>query len=501
MKNKGGRPQKNIYGIVLIPDSEGRLHLPINPMEKFALFNDEVGQLLWATQYEMVSDKMEEEFSSERTPQGLHRLRLYMEWATSNGVPFYQPDLSAFKKAEVARGMKASTVNVRLAGVRRAYRDLLSNTVFRDALWGEAKRQGLTEPDHIRVFFKEIEERMVMRIEERVDSTPTLVQDDEYVRLKPPEVRRLLAAPGTHNLLGLRETAHIALALAIGARSHGIRNLRVRHLHSEYNGRSAARVKGKRNKIRKVPYGNRGVYMEIVWRYLEMAGIENSRDSNEYVIQPFEPDERTPKGTIHNTRMLEYTLAKYPIEINGVSTEVNPHDLRRTYAFSLYHEGMPVEDIAMNMGHSDEKGRPQPDTTWKYIGPKEGDERIPGYAYGEDEYRAAMQQEFKDVPRKIVETQKRRNWTDRIQVRIEKEDRHWFWLDALLQQPTKLETKAINRAAHTLAEQGKIVLWKSRDGYRTDIVARADVTLAELGEAGRYGNEKEGVWMKAQRIK
>ena len=39
-----------------------------------------------------------------------------MEWATSNGVPFYQPDLSAFKKAEVARGMKASTVNVRLAG-------------------------------------------------------------------------------------------------------------------------------------------------------------------------------------------------------------------------------------------------------------------------------------------------------------------------------------------------------------------------------------------------
>jgi hypothetical protein len=100
-----------------------------------------------------------------------------------------------------------------------------------------------------------------------------------------------------------------------------------------------------------------------------------------------------------------------------------------------------------------------------------------------------------------VETQKRRNWIDRILLRIEQEPRHWFWLDALLEQPTKSEQKAINRAAHSLAKQGKIAFWKSRDGYRTNIVARPDISVAGLGEASRYWNEKESVWMTAQKIK
>lgn len=488
MKVKGGRPIKGAYGIALVPDSRGKIHFPVDVIDEQQRFDNEIGQLLWESQWDMAR-------------QGRHRLRIYLEWAMSVGVPFSLPDLRAFRKAEEARGMKASTITSRLAGVRRAYRDLLREMDFRDALWNEAKRRGFTTIDEGRAFVKEIEERMVMRLEQRVDPSVTKYQDDDFLRLKPREVRRLLAAPGTNTLLGLRETAHIALGLAIGARANAIRILKVKHLHSEYIGRPAARVKGKGNKIRKVPYGNRHIYMEIVERWLSEAGIENSRDSDEYVIQALERDRRTPTGKIGNTAMLEHTLRKYPIEIEGEPTEVNPHDLRRTYAFSLYHEGMAVEDIAMNMGHSDKKGRPQPDTTWKYIGPREGDGRVPGYAYGEDVYRAAMREEFQSTSRIIAETQKRRKWTDRILLRIESEDRHWFWLDALLEQPTKLEKKAINRAAHSLADQGKIQLIQSRDGYRTMIAARSDVTIADLDEASRWRNEKEDVWMTARKVK
>ena len=59
-----------------------------------------------------------------------------------------------------------------------------------------------------------------------------------------------------------------------------------------------------------------------------------------------------------STRAIQMVLERYPV--NG--KQVRPHDLRRTYARSLYDAGMSLLAIKQNLGHSNLR------TTEKYIG-------------------------------------------------------------------------------------------------------------------------------------
>jgi integrase len=68
-------------------------------------------------------------------------------------------------------------------------------------------------------------------------------------------------------------------------------------------------------------------------------------------------------------------LSRYPIDINGFSTPVRPHDLRRTYALRCYEAGMEMVRIQRNLGHVNTA------TTLKYIGSLDGNLRRPPAAY------------------------------------------------------------------------------------------------------------------------
>lgn len=121
---------------------------------------------------------------------------------------------------------------------------------------------------------------------------------------------------------------------------------------------------GKGNKQRFVPYGaERGVLM-LIDQWLERAGITEGA-----VFRGVNNKGQVLAAAI-TTNTFDRRLARY--------MDVNPHDLRRTYAKTRYQQGMDILSISHNLGHADIK------TTMTYIGETDIEKRLPtvGLDYG-----------------------------------------------------------------------------------------------------------------------
>jgi len=100
------------------------------------------------------------------------------------------------------------------------------------------------------------------------------VADSAHLRLTTAQANALLAAPGTETIMGIRDTALIAMMLCTGVREAELCALDVDDLREHYEGELALHIrKGKGLKARLVPYGELNWALSIVDSWMVMAGV------------------------------------------------------------------------------------------------------------------------------------------------------------------------------------------------------------------------------------
>jgi site-specific recombinase XerD len=264
--------------------------------------------------------------------------------------------------------LSARSMSAHLSTIRGQY-----NAIRRDReLLFDLEWLADDHPDYVthRQKVEEILGRMIAALDTKsVKLTIPKKQDEKHVRLTQKQAEELIAAPFTRKqskLKQLRDSALFALMLATGVREDEAVNLRVSDLRVVKEDELSLEVrKGKRAKQRLIPYGDNSAVLRLVDRWLEESGIME-RSDDPYVFPAFKSvkssaDEIDPRQHM-TTRSLQRTLKLYPVTINGVKTEIAPHDLRRTYARREHDAGTPLKAIQENMGHEDAK------TTLGYIG-------------------------------------------------------------------------------------------------------------------------------------
>jgi site-specific recombinase XerD len=295
------------------------------------------------------------------------RIYLYIEWLDDNRLRWTQPSLAAYRDHLLER-LSPSTVKAYLSTIRAHYKRLLVDNHLRRAMFDAAPGDDLANK---RAFVEEVYDHLRNAIDPANVPIRTTTKQDrsdaENLRLTPNQAMRLLMAPGTNSLKGLRDTVAIALMLTTGVRKFELCAIEIEHLRHRLDGQLALLVPhGKRDKQRLVPYGAFDWVLPLVEHWLTRTGIETGP-----ILRGFYRGNKTIRKTALTPRAVRYLLAPYPIVIDGKMRTVEPHDLRRSYARLLYDAGMTPEVLQQNLGHE------SIETTMGYIGQADAEQRKP----------------------------------------------------------------------------------------------------------------------------
>lgn len=295
------------------------------------------------------------------------RLRLFVDWLNHTERHWTRPDLAVYRDHLLAERSPA-TVQAYLATIRAQYQRVLTNNTLRRQMLEAAPSSSFVER---RAFVEELLDQLrndIHPVNTRV-AVPTQQDrtDTDHLRLSATQAHTLLHTPGTYSLKGLRDTVAIALMLTTGVRKFELCAVEVAHLRHRLDGQIALLVpEGKGYKQRLVPYGAFEWVLPLTDHWLLRAGITEGP-----VIRGFYKGNKKVRTTPLRPRSVRYLLKDYPLVIDGMLREVEPHDLRRTYARLLYDAGMRPEIIRQNLGHS------SVETTLGYIGQADADQRKP----------------------------------------------------------------------------------------------------------------------------
>ena len=311
-----------------------------------------------------------------------YRLRIFSRWMDAQGLRWFQPDLAGYRdylltdyQGRDGTPLQPTSVRTHLATIRSRYKDLLRDPLMRDYLYGLADGQS---PADQKAFVDEV----VYRLQNAIDPQSALVKvvtsqdspDSKHLRLTSDQALALLQAPGMDTLIGLRDTLILSLMLCTGIREAELCGLDVEDLRQQLSGALALHVRqGKGSKERLVPYGELSWVLAIADEWLWRTGIEVGA-----VLRGIYKGGKRIRPTRLSVRSINHILDKYPLMIDGEYIEVNPHDLRRTYARQLYEAGVELLAIRDNLGHSDSR------TTLNYIGTMDVEARKPPMIYAFD---------------------------------------------------------------------------------------------------------------------
>jgi site-specific recombinase XerD len=173
-------------------------------------------------------------------------------------------------------------------------------------------------------------------------------------RLNKEQLEALCYAPSGETILGKRDRTVLALLVGCGLRRSEVTNLTWGHLRRDGKVWEIVDLKGKHGRIRTVPVPQ-WVY-DLVLEYSPDKG----RDSERIVVSY--DRHGNPRGKI--TSQSIYRIVVDYSEKLGFG--VAPHDLRRSNARYLRDEGVEIENIQHELGHSSSA------VTDRYIG-REGD--------------------------------------------------------------------------------------------------------------------------------
>ncbi len=161
------------------------------------------------------------------------------------------------------------------------------------------------------------------------------------------EVKALLGQPDTNNLQGKRDKLALGLLAGAGLRREELAGLRFEGVKQQGN-RTVLEVSGKGAKLRVIP-----ISRALATAIEEMNGLVGGG----FVIRAMNNGQ---VGETITGASLYNLVARYGVVIG--KPNLQPHDLRRTYARLGYEAGIDIAQISKLLGHSNIA------TTQRYLG-------------------------------------------------------------------------------------------------------------------------------------
>jgi integrase/recombinase XerC len=218
-------------------------------------------------------------------------------------------DVRGFLASLVKQGLKKSSAQRKLAGIRSFYRYLF--------------REGLIEKNPAKVVATPRKEK----------SQPSVLSVDDAVML--------VEAPRGDTLDGLRDRAILEVFYSSGVRISELQGLNREQVDLS---QGLAKVTGKGNKERFVPLGAKAV--AAISAYISALDAENKTDASAPRIPLF----LNNRGLRLSVRGVRRVVMKYVGE-KLIRGKVSPHTLRHTFATHLLGAGADLRSIQEMLGH------------------------------------------------------------------------------------------------------------------------------------------------------
>lgn len=248
---------------------------------------------------------------------------VYWRGSSDPRPPFTKATVQAYRAALEARALSPSTINVRLAAIRK--------------LATEAADNGLMAPELAAGIF-----RVKGAKQAGVRAGNWLTRD---------QAEALLNRPDPTTMKGKRDRALLAVLLGCGLRRKEAGGLSLGHVQQRDGRWAIVDLVGKGARMRTVPMPSWAKAAIDAWT--QAAGISAGR-----IFRAINKGDRITGESMTAQAIFE-TVRHYAAEI-GV--EIAPHDLRRTFA-KLAHKGQAaLEQIQLSLGHASIQ------TTERYLG-------------------------------------------------------------------------------------------------------------------------------------
>jgi integrase/recombinase XerD len=158
--------------------------------------------------------------------------------------------------------------------------------------------------------------------------------------LSESDVSKLLEAPDTETLIGLRDRTMLEVLYASGLRVSELCGLERSNISLE---QGVVRVLGKGSKERLVPLGDAA--RDWLQRYFSEA-------------RPEFPDPRGPavfpgRSGSSMTRQTFWHRLRHIAQVAGITAELSPHTLRHAFATHLVNHGADLRVVQLLLGHED----------------------------------------------------------------------------------------------------------------------------------------------------
>jgi site-specific recombinase XerD len=272
---------------------------------------------------------------SERSKRAYRAaIRDFLTWWAADGRPAlskatvnrYKDHLQHTPSARTGQPLSASTINLTLAAIRK--------------LVSEAADNDLVDP----MFANGVKAVKGVKREG--------VRAGNWLSLE--QARRLVNAPDTTTLRGLRDRAILAVLVLAGLRRDECAALTVEHLQQREGRWAIIDLVGKRGKVRSVPVAESVKTALDAWCHA--AGITSGA-----IWRSFRKGDRLEENSRGMSAQAIWCVVTSTAAALGFEA-IAPHDLRRTYAKLAYKGGATVEQISLNLGHESLK------TTQRYLG-------------------------------------------------------------------------------------------------------------------------------------
>lgn len=158
--------------------------------------------------------------------------------------------------------------------------------------------------------------------------------------LSEADVDKLLAAPDSNTVLGLRDRTMLELLYATGLRVSELVKLQEHQVNLR---QGVVRVTGKGHKERLVPMGEEA--MDWLRRYLNEArpALAGGQPAAELFL--------TQRKSGMTRQAFWYVIKRYARRV-GITTALSPHTLRHAFATHLLNHGADLRAVQMLLGHS-----------------------------------------------------------------------------------------------------------------------------------------------------
>jgi integrase/recombinase XerD len=160
--------------------------------------------------------------------------------------------------------------------------------------------------------------------------------------LTEEQVEKLLRAPQTQTLLGLRDRAMLETLYATGLRVSELVGLKLSQLNLD---QGVVRVTGKGDKERLVPLGEEAV--SWLQRYLDEARPALVKRHVTDAVFP------TARGAAMTRQAFWHNLKRHARAVGIEAKKLSPHTLRHAFATHLLNHGADLRVVQMLLGHSD----------------------------------------------------------------------------------------------------------------------------------------------------